>query len=213
MLFKGKIIFLDAEVIILPDKVIPPLVFRQVLLLHFTTNIFYMKNFAMQKNLKITTVLTFVIMFLCLSTKGFAQENIVFDYKSLLTKTQDTKRKNDLAKMQSLATDLLPSISIVEGKVQQFGDSDAISIETDAKSFSEIKNLKGLTAKVEILKIKLNSSSDLSSKFDLESLKNIESLEYVYIICPFEATASQVSNLLSGTNNNVTVIYTASLPR
>lgn len=172
-----------------------------------------MKNFAMQKNLKITTVLTFVIMFLCLSTKGYAQEKIVFDYKSLLTKTQDTKRKNDLAKMQSLATDLLPSISIVEGKVQQFGDSDAISIETDAKSFSEIKNLKGLTAKVEILKIKLNSSSDLSSKFDLESLKNIESLEYVYIICPFEATASQVSNLLSGTNNNVTVIYTASLPR
>ena len=172
-----------------------------------------MKNFALQKKLKISTILTFVIMFLCFSTKGFAQETVVFDYKSLLAKTQDKERKNDLMKMQSLATDLLPSISIVDGKVQRFGDSDAISIETDAKSFSDIKNLKGLTADVKILKIKLNSSSDLSSKFNLESLKNIESLEYVYIICPFDATASQVSNLLTGTNNNVTVIYTASLPR
>lgn len=171
-----------------------------------------MKNFAMQRNLKVFMTFMFVTVTLLVSNESLAQENKIFNYKTLLEKPQDANRNANVQSMQNLVTDFLPFISLKNGNVKSFGEGDAISLETDVKSLSSISNLSKQTSKIQIVKIKLDSQTDLNSKVDLNLLKVLNNLKYVYIICPFEANESQIASALVGSIENTTIIYTAALP-
>ncbi|WP_343625732.1 hypothetical protein [Flavobacterium lindanitolerans] len=169
-----------------------------------------MKNFVIQQNVKLSAFLMFMMMNLFLSASASAQNVKVTDYKSLLRKNEQTNQ-GKVSEVQSLVSNLLPTIFLENEKVGSF-DAEAISIETDSQSFSKIVSKDLKTADVQIIKIKLSDKSELNSRFDLSSLNNLPKLKYIYIICPFEVQEAQISNMFKGTNPRVNVIYSAAIP-
>lgn len=172
-----------------------------------------MKNFAMQKDFKVLSTFLLLLMIFLISNKGFAQENKVFNYKTLLEKSSDESRTSNSISMQSLVADLHTSISVTNGKVEKFGDGDIISLDIDVSSLPRILSLSKQAIGLQIIKIHFNTISELNSKLDLSELKSFPNLRFVYVMCPFEASQNQINNFFTGSNEAVTIIYTATLPR
>lgn len=171
----------------------------------------HMKNFAIQEKTSVRIFLIATMMVLLISVSASAQQVKVSDYKALLRKNEQMGQvKNN--EMQNMVSNLLPTISLENGKVASYDNETAISIETDATSFSQIASLKNQTSDIRILKIKLLDKSELNSTFNLSSLNNLPKLKYIYIICPFEAQEAQISKMFTGTISNVTLLYSAAIP-
>lgn len=170
-----------------------------------------MKNFAIQDKTRVRVLLVATIMILFISVSASAQKAKASDYKTLLSKNeQGAQGKN--SEMQNLVSNFLPTIYLQNGKVASSDNETAISVETDAASFSEIASLKGQTADVKIIKLRLSDKSELNRTFNMASLNNLPKLKYIYVICPFEAQEGQISNMFTGTISNVTIIYSAAIP-
>lgn len=164
-----------------------------------------MKNFAIQQNARFGAVLMFTLMSLFVTVSASAQKVKASNYKALLSRT-------DNSEVQKLVSSFLPTVFMENGKVTSADEGAAISVESDAASFSKIASIGKQGTDVQILKIRLSDKNELNSKFDLSSLNNLPKLKYIYVICPFEAQETQISNMFMGTIPTVTIIYSAAIP-
>ena len=165
----------------------------------------------MQRNLKVINTFLLLMMILLISNQGLAQENKIYNYKTILEKSSNENRNS--ISMQSLVADLHTSISLENGKVEKFGDGDVVALDTDISSLSKITNLSNQFVGFQIIKIHFKTNSELNSKLDLSQLKNFSKLRFVYLMCPFETNQSQINSFFTGSNEAITIIYTAALPK
>jgi hypothetical protein len=168
-----------------------------------------MKNFAMQKNLKITTILTFTIMALFLSTGSFAQDLKVLDVKGNLADARATEA-SDLKEAKNLISQLYPTMYLLKGKTSTYGETSAMRLETDIQGLKSISSISSKLENVKIAKIVLNNKSDLIGKIDTADLASIPSLRYVYIVANVEAKESQIASMIVNTNPDIIVLFSGS---
>ena len=168
-----------------------------------------MKNFALQKNFKIITILLFTVIALLASNSAFSQDFKVLGQGNNLARKSTTSKTTGLNEVNALVSQLLPTIYFLDGKVSTYGETSAIKLETDIQGIKSISEISSKLGSVKIAKIFLNTESDLNSTIDSE-LFNSGALKYIYVVSNFEVTESQIANMITPSNPDIIVLFSTS---
>jgi len=114
--------------------------------------------------------------------------------------------------LQVLAYDLVPTVFIENGEIKSFDEQSPIKAELEFNSFNVLSNANPLFKNVELLVIKLNEENQLISSLDFSTINSFNSLKYVYFICPFNCSRSQIENLSKGLPSGTVLLYSSSIP-
>jgi len=106
-----------------------------------------------------------------------------------------------------LIKDNVSSVKFENGTIKFFGEN-ALRAELDFRSVSSKIERQPKFDNIEIVTINISSPNDLFSKINLANLGGFTKLKYVYIICPFQCSESQISNSLIFDEKDYLIIYT-----
>lgn len=169
-----------------------------------------MKNFALQNNIKIVTILVFTFMTLLMSNNAFSQDFKVLSPENNFAKKSSTSKTAVPSELNTLVSQLLPTVYYSKGTVSSYGETSAVRLETDIQGINSISEISSKLGNVKIAKIFLNNQSDLNSKINVDSLESFQSLKYVYVIAKFETSEAQISNMIINTNPDILILFSTS---
>jgi hypothetical protein len=130
----------------------------------------------------------------------------------LMKASSDAAKISQAAHIESLIYDLLPSVTIREGKVATYSVAPFVSVDVDIPSIGKIWEDNPLFAKAELLTIQINSLDDLKLVLDLTSLTAFPNLKYVYFLCSVNCTPEQVNALVKEAVPGILLYYLISIP-
>jgi hypothetical protein len=121
--------------------------------------------------------------------------------------------------LKSLTNDLNPTIYIRNGHVSSPDTDIPKCVDIDASSVLKLYEDNLQYSAVELITIRLEQQSDLSTVLNLANLQNFTSLKYLYILSSFEictspgCEAAMISSMVQGTDNsNSLILYKISIP-
>jgi hypothetical protein len=112
--------------------------------------------------------------------------------------------------IQSLITDLQPTV-YVGNTTKASGETLPVRADVKAGSVAKLYLEDPLFEQVEMITIRINTPSDLATTIDLSAIQGFKSLKYVRILCSFECSAEQVSEIVSGNTTGIKVCYFVSI--
>lgn len=192
--------------------------------MYFKTN--HMKNsifsIRMIANKRSGTYILVLIAMLISVFQLSAQEIIFYKVKTEVSKTSEllNDKNIDAVRLESLLKDLNTSINITKGSSKNNRNGTPVVINTDIQSLNELYKNKPAFNQVELIKISINSASDLNTVFDLDKLVSFYRLKYIYVEFAFNVCGNQndecldlkIKNLIKGIDFNVVVLYKLSIP-
>lgn len=103
---------------------------------------------------------------------------------------------------------LKPTIYVKNNSIIKVtGPNNPVSLTTsDVNSLNILKTDNPLFNTVQILKIQLNEISDLNKYLDMSSIQGFDNLSYVYFMCYFKCTESQIRTFIKNARPE-TIIY------
>lgn len=101
------------------------------------------------------------------------------------------------AHLQSLIRDLHPSVNILQGLYKVSGPGPAEVATCDASSVSLLYENNPIFNQVELIKININSGSDLPSSIDITQLQSFTNLDYLLFVFSYDACGGQSDQCLS----------------
>jgi hypothetical protein len=128
--------------------------------------------------------------------------------KMLSTMTDNS----EVGRIESLISDLQPSVYINNDEVKAFGDASPVCANVEASALAQLSLINPLFSSVELITIRIDKASDLSATIDLSTLTGFTNLKYVHILCTINCTASQLSNIVKGSNAGIVIFYQISIP-
>lgn len=108
--------------------------------------------------------------------------------------------------LRNLVTKVQPSIYFFQGVVKTYGNAPT-KLYTDASSLSQVNNLISEKQDIEIVTIRINTESDLSSFIDLSVFSNFPNLKYIYILSNVETTESVIVGLIQNNDERFSLFY------
>lgn len=172
-------------------------------------------------------VSTLILFFFGMILKSSAQNYEVINLESLLNSQASTQRamvqKSRMTKsasnsetemniqlIKSLVYDVKPTVFIEDQQLKHFEDQAPEVADVSSNSLQLLKNDSPLFKKVELLKIKLNSSSE-NIKIDFDELTGFKSLKYIYVECSFNCSVSDIENMFFNTGD-LKILYLITQP-
>lgn len=164
------------------------------------------------------TTLALLVLLVCL-TNAYTQNVTAFELSEYLSQTtnnkpllQSQKTKLTETPLQVLAYDLISTVFIENEEINIFDEQSPLKVEAAYNSFESLTHSNALFNKVELLVIKLDSPQQLNSALDFSRLANFENLKYVYFVCPFNCSSSQIEKIVQGLPSKLILLYSASIP-
>ena len=114
--------------------------------------------------------------------------------------------------LKVLAYDLVPTVFIENGEIKRFDEQSPVKAEIEFNSFKMLSNANPIFKNVALLVVKLNEENQLISSLDFSTINSFNSLKYVYFICPFNCSRSQIENLSKGLPSGTVLLYSSSIP-
>lgn len=194
------------------------------MIMYFKTN--DMKNFTHQvRKTNITSIQIWLMIFsiLILVSIQVTAQGVKF-YKLSGPVSKSVELLNDPSvdteRLNNLLTNLNSTIYFSKGNLQLNESGSPVVVDTDAQSFSELYKENSDFNQVEIIKINLNSISDMSASLDLSKLISFYQLKYIYVEIGYDACGgqsddcllSETQSLVKNTDSNAVVIFKLSIP-
>jgi hypothetical protein len=107
---------------------------------------------------------------------------------------QDEQTKVDGIYLNSLISDLLPSIYFQQGKLMGAYKENPIVLFTDISSLTSLSDHNPLYKKIEIISIKIKRPEDLQKVLKFSDLMGFDNLKYIYFLCDFNICPDQAQN-------------------
>ncbi|WP_396140431.1 hypothetical protein [Flavobacterium sp.] len=164
------------------------------------------------KLLLVLTLVSFCQNVLAQSTKN--GEVVIREISSFLTTASSGSTARATSEITGINTDQLrnlvttvqPSIYFFQGVVKTYGNAPT-KLYTDASSLSQVNNLISEKQDIEIVTIRINTESDLSSFIDLSVFSNFTNLKYIYILSNVETTESVIVGLIQNNDERFSLFY------
>ena len=112
----------------------------------------------------------------------------------------------NVQRLNDLVTQVQPSIYFYQGEIKTYGNAPT-NLYTDANSLSQVNELISEKQNIEIVTIRINAASDLSSAIDLSVFSNFPNLKYIYIISNLETTESVIEGLIQNNEERFSMFY------
>lgn len=167
--------------------------------------------FKFTNNCILKATVWFVGIVFLTATTSYAQESVEIVELNQLSTTSNLKTtlpsyiKPEI--ILPLIKDNVSSVKLENGTVKFFGEK-ALRAELDFRSASSKIVRQPRFDNVEIVTIRISNPSDLFSKINLTYLGGFTKLKYVYIICSFQCSESQIINSLIFGDKDYLIIYT-----
>ncbi|MHC1776258.1 MAG: hypothetical protein AB9834_12705 [Lentimicrobium sp.] len=125
--------------------------------------------------------------------------------------------------LQSLVSDLHPTLSVENGELIQYGGDYSVKMECGVESLTDLYQPEEAFASVEIIQMKIHSEQDLQLIINLDDLTGFTQLKYIFFLCDFDPcpqsnqghTCEQeiFSAMIQGTGiEGLVVLYKVSIP-
>jgi hypothetical protein len=124
-------------------------------------------------------------------------EQKIFDLDSKLAAmeaSQDEQTKVEGIYLNSLISDLLPSIYFQQGKLVGAYKENPIVLFTDISSLPSLSDHNRLYNKIEIISIKIKKPEDLQKVLKFSDLTGFDNLKYIYFLSDFNICPDQAQN-------------------
>ncbi len=125
---------------------------------------------------------------------------------TLKTLPQTSNNISPYNRLESLLREVQSSIYLTKGVVSTYG-KNPVCIYSDVSSFDLLNSKLPLNNDVEILTIKIESSSDLKSPIDICSFTNLNKLKYIYLQINFDCKPNELSQFIKNCKTDHVVIY------
>ncbi len=149
--------------------------------------------------LKIIFICFFVVFISIIKVKSQnpSAEQKIFELDSKLSAmraARDEPTKVEGIYLNSLISDLLPSIYFQQGKLVGTYKDNPIVLFTDISSLPSLSDLNPLYKKIEIISIKIKKPADLQKALRISDLTAFDNLKYIYFLCDFNICPNQIQN-------------------
>jgi hypothetical protein len=114
--------------------------------------------------------------------------------------------KIDLQRLNDLVSQVKPSIYFYQGEIKSYGDYPT-NLYTDASSLGQLNSTISEKQNIEIVTIRINTASRLSTAIDLSFFSNFPNLKYIYILSNVETTESVIAGLIRNNEERFTIFY------
>lgn len=105
--------------------------------------------------------------------------------------------------LKSLVEDLQPSVYISESSLEQYGDQLPKVANCEITSVGRLYELQQLYSSIEIIRININSASELSYICDYTQLSGFYSLKYILLVFQYDVCGNQTQNCLANYTNTI----------
>ncbi len=107
--------------------------------------------------------------------------------------------------VQSLVTDLLPSVFLSKGEVTTYGTGDPLVVYCDATSIHLLYESNSLFKHAEMLRMKINAPEELPSYLDIAGLHGFENLKYIFFQFTYNACGDSSDQCLGSKLGSIIV--------
>lgn len=108
--------------------------------------------------------------------------------------------------LENLLYKVQPSIYFDSGNVKTYGEKPK-NFFVDARSLNKISNSNLLKNNIEIVTIKINSATELSSTIDLSVFSSFKNLKYIYIVSSVSTTDVALSKMILNYDEKYSIFY------
>ena len=157
-------------------------------------------------------ILMFFISFVNISAQNSSSVTpTVMDVKAFISslKSGNAKMKVSVSNSQyveNLVFGIQPAIYFNSGTVKTYGDIP-VKLFTDISSLNGIAGANLMKDNIEIIVIKLKSSTDLYTKIDLLKFSDFNKLKYIYILSSVSTTEQNIANMFLNYNQQYSIFY------
>ena len=161
---------------------------------------------------RVLLILVFSISFVNMSAQNSSSVTpTVMDVNAFISslKAGNAKMKVSVSNSQyveNLVFGIQPSIYFNSGIVKTYGDNP-VKLFTDIPSLNGISSANLLKDDIEIIVIKIKSSTDLYSKIDLLKFSEFNKLKYIYILSNVSTTEQNIANMFLNYNQQYSIFY------
>ena len=175
------------------------------------------KKLLLPKNCdnKLMRVIFIMLFIIGSAINGYSQT--IMSYQSAM----QTLEPSAAAHLQSLVTDLHPSVYLTQGEITTYGEGAPLVAICDAASISLLYGDNPVLNQVELINITANSAAELPTSIDLTQLQGLAELKYLFIVFAYDecgdssddCLATKIEGIIQGTSAQITVIYNLSIPQ
>ncbi|MFH1119387.1 MAG: hypothetical protein V1775_06150 [Bacteroidota bacterium] len=140
-------------------------------------------NLLILLNFKLFLSLLFILMAGVLSSQTVNQLNLQI---SGMLSSADPAVVAEGQHLQSLVSDLYPTLMFQNGVLIQYGGDNSVKAECGVASLTDLYQPDEAFATVEIILIKIQSVQDLQTIVNLDGLTGFTQLKYLFFLCDFE---------------------------
>lgn len=152
------------------------------------------------------------LVIICLAFSGRLQAQDITELSLYITQqkaSQDTLISHAALHLEDLLTDVQSTVYIGSTLVAK-GLTAPVRADVKASSVSKLLIDNSLFSQVEIISVRLRSSSDLNFLLDLQRLTTFPKLKYLYFLCEFDCTTDDLTKLFRP-KTGITVLYKISI--
>lgn len=125
----------------------------------------------------------------------------------LRTKEQASGARYSNAKhIEDLLSKVQPSIYFNSGMVKTYGEKP-VCLFTNVQSSNRLNGNEILKNNIEMITVKIESSSDLNATIDLSTLSEFKNLKYIQILSSIPATEQTITNMIRNHEGKYSVFY------
>ncbi len=177
-------------------------------------------NLLILFNYKLIMSLWFVLIAGVLSSQTVTQLN---QQISTMLSSPDPAVVAEGQHLQSLVSDLHPTLIIQNGEFIQYGGDFSVKTECGLASLNDLYQQDEAFAPVVMIQIKIQSEQDLQTMVNLNALTGFPQLKYLFFLCDFDPCSQSSQNqsceqeifaaMVQGTGTEgLKVIYKVSVP-
>jgi hypothetical protein len=100
---------------------------------------------------------------------------------------------------------------VASSAINVVGTGDALLLEVNAADFSSVNFTDASLAHVELMRIRVNSSEELSQLLNFSGVSGLSNLSCVVILSSVEATGNQLDSMVQNLPDNVSKCYSVSI--
>jgi hypothetical protein len=129
-------------------------------------------------------------------------------FRASISLNNSTNTNYTLQRFNSLINDKNPAVYITNNTINSYAsDTNPTCLFTNISGLVNINNASIIKNDIELITIRINTISELSTILNLELLASYPKLRYIYFLSSFTVTRNNIRNMLQGTNQNYSVIY------
>ena len=112
----------------------------------------------------------------------------------------------DVSRVKELVTQVQPSTYFYDGTVKTYGDVPS-KLFTDLSSLNRVSSSITLKDNIEIVTVRINTTSELNSTIDLNAFSNFPNLKYIYFITSLNTTSDAIARSITNYDQRYSIMY------